>query len=149
MTPDTAVLMATYNSWMNRPLYDAALRMHEPEVITDRGAFFGSLLQTLNHIAVGDTIWLHRFAQCPASETLRSQLLAFPAPTSLHQEVAPSLQALKVYRSTLDELILLWARSLTALQLAAPLQYKNMAGVIQSKKFGSLVQHFFNQKWLR
>lgn len=98
MTPESAALMAKYNRWMNRRIYDAALQLPSSDVTKDRGAFFGSLLQTLNHIAVGDTIWLHRFSQLSGEEELRSRLTAFPMPTSLRQELAHSLPALHRYR---------------------------------------------------
>lgn len=138
--------MAKYNRWMNHRMYDAALQLPSSEVTKDRGAFFGSILQTLNHIAVGDTIWLHRFSQLSGEDGLRSKLTAFPQPTSLRQELVQSLQALHAYRSALDEIILAWADSLTAEQLGKRLRYTNMAGENQSKSFAALVQHFFNHQ---
>lgn len=138
--------MAEYNRWMNRRMFEAALRLPTSESTKDRGAFFGSLLQTLNHIAVADTIWLHRFAQLPDARELRASLASFPMPASLRQELAPSMQALKVYRTALDEVIMQWASSLTEQQLNVALAYKNMAGVVQSRSFAALVLHFFNHQ---
>ena len=54
-------LMAEYNRWMNQRLYAAAGRLDAPALAQDRGAFFGSILGTLNHLAVTDAIWLHRY----------------------------------------------------------------------------------------
>ena len=54
--------MARYNQWMNGKIYAAALQMGEPALRENRGAFFGSVFGTLNHIMVADTIWLKRFA---------------------------------------------------------------------------------------
>ena len=59
-------LMATYNQWINTSLYDAAATLGDDAVNLDRGAYFGSILGTLNHILVADTIWLKRFAGHPA-----------------------------------------------------------------------------------
>jgi len=146
MTPQTAALMANYNRWMNQRMYDAAGRLTDEEVSRDRGAFFGSLLQTLNHIAVGDTIWLHRFAQHPGAPTLGAELQQFPQPVSLRQEIASSLSKLQDYRRELDEVIVRWTQTLTAAQLASPLIYRNMAGRVHSRNFGYLVQHFFNHQ---
>lgn len=53
--------MAAYNGWMNRKLYEAAARLPDPERKADRGAFFGSIHSTLNHILWGDRVWLPRF----------------------------------------------------------------------------------------
>ena len=57
MTHQIATLLAEYNRWMNQRLYDAASTLPELELTRDRGAFFGSILQTLNHIAAADLIW--------------------------------------------------------------------------------------------
>jgi uncharacterized damage-inducible protein DinB len=146
MTPQTAALMANYNRWMNQRIYEAASSLPEDEVTKDRGAFFGSLFQTLNHIATADTIWLQRFAQQSDTSVLRTALAGFPQPTSLRYEIATSLNDLKTYRDRLDEIILRWAETLTTEQLASPLHYRNMAGQAHDKNFGHLVQHFFNHQ---
>src|SRR5579862_7023427 len=54
-------MLAAYNAWANERLYDAAARVPDAEYRRDRGAFFGSLHGTLNHLLVGDHIWMHRF----------------------------------------------------------------------------------------
>lgn len=146
MTPETAALMADYNRWMNQRMYEAAGRLAEDEVTKDRGAFFGSILGTLNHIAVADTIWLHRFAQHPDASALRTRLARFPLPTSLRQEIAGSLAALRNCRGELDEIIIQWSRALTPGGLEGPLVYRNMAGQAFSRKLGYLVLHFFNHQ---
>jgi uncharacterized damage-inducible protein DinB len=54
-------MLAAYNGWANERLYDAAARIPDAEYRRDRGAFFGSLHGTLNHLLLGDRIWMHRF----------------------------------------------------------------------------------------
>ncbi len=56
MTPQLAQLMAAYNRWMNVQIYDAAARLSDEELQADKGAFFGSILGTLNHLCAADTI---------------------------------------------------------------------------------------------
>lgn len=146
MTPQTAILMASYNHWMNQRMYEAACSLTEEEVKKDRGAFFGSIFQTLNHIAAADTIWLHRFSQHPEASILQAALICFPQPASLRQEISDSLSGLKNYRDNLDKIIMRWSQSLTPQQLTSPLVYCNMAGQPYSKNFGFLVQHFFNHQ---
>jgi uncharacterized damage-inducible protein DinB len=74
-TCDDILLLPRYNATMNRQLYDAAATLPHEAVVTDRGAFFGSLLGTLNHLVAADSIWLSRFAghatDFRALETLR------------------------------------------------------------------------------
>jgi uncharacterized damage-inducible protein DinB len=138
--------MAEYNCWMNRRLYEAAAKLPEDQVFEDRGAFFGSLFDTLNHIAVADLIWLHRFAQHEGLTELSSLMPGFPNPTSLRQRVAHSLPELAELRARIDEVITQLAGLATEHQLSATLRYGNTAGQKQAKNFGLLLQHFFNHQ---
>ena len=146
MTPQTAQLMAQYNSWMNQRLYAAAATLPDEALTLDRGAFFGSILQTLNHLAVGDTIWLHRFAQHPHAAPLRTALQPFAQPQSLKDTIAPTLAGLQPYRDALDGVIEDWSQTLTTDHLATGLHYQNTSGAPQHKNMGALVQHFFNHQ---
>ncbi|MEN9538820.1 MAG: hypothetical protein RLZZ126_1055, partial [Pseudomonadota bacterium] len=89
MTPKSVSLMAEYNRWMNQRVYAAAATLPAVALTAERGAFFGSILGTLNHIAVGDTIWLRRFARYPAGFASLVTLADVPHPTSLRQTLAP------------------------------------------------------------
>ena len=146
MTPQGAALMAAYNRWMNERIFDAAARLDATTLVADMGAFFGSILGTLNHIAVADTIWLHRFARHEASFPALVVLSGFPRPASLSEPVAPDLQGLRRYRGQLDDLIERWVAELTPEHFSSTVAYGNMAGVMTSKNFGALLQHFFNHQ---
>jgi uncharacterized damage-inducible protein DinB len=52
---DHIILMASYNAEMNTKLYAAARQLSAAELQADKGAFFASILGTLNHIVVADT----------------------------------------------------------------------------------------------
>ena len=69
------MMFAAYNRWANARIYDAAAALPEEAFKRDVGAFFGSLMGTLNHILVADRIWLKRFTgegEAPASlDTVR------------------------------------------------------------------------------
>ena len=54
--------MAAYNKWQNDNLFGAADRLTDEQRRADRGAFFGSIHATLNHLLWGDRIWMNRFA---------------------------------------------------------------------------------------
>ena len=53
-------MFAGYNAWCNERLYDAATQVPDAAYRADRGAFFKSLHGTLNHLLVGDRIWMQR-----------------------------------------------------------------------------------------
>ena len=54
--------LAKYNTLANRRLYEACARLSDTERKRARPAFFGSIHGTLNHLMVGDRIWLARFS---------------------------------------------------------------------------------------
>ncbi len=139
-------LMASYNSWMNKSVYEAASRLGFEECEKDRGAFFGSIIGTLNHILVGDTIWLKRFAD---HETIFSSLdyvRSIEAPKSLDEKLYSTLAQLETERTNMDKVIVEFASELTDNAIASSLSYKNTNGEPFVKSFGHLLQHFFNHQ---
>ncbi|MCS6855618.1 MAG: damage-inducible protein DinB, partial [Elioraea sp.] len=56
ISPAWCRLMAAYNAEMNRRIYRAAAQLSDAERTRDRGAFFGSIHATLNHILWGDRV---------------------------------------------------------------------------------------------
>ncbi|MEM7445041.1 MAG: DinB family protein [Pseudomonadota bacterium] len=62
ITLEFAKTMARYNRWQNESVVAAASRLTDQDRWRDRGAFFRSIAETLNHILWDDRIWLARFA---------------------------------------------------------------------------------------
>ena len=58
-------LMAAYSEWQNSSVYGAADSLTDDARREDRGAFFGSIHATLNHLLWGDQLWLHRLGGTP------------------------------------------------------------------------------------
>jgi len=139
-------LMAEYNQWMNAKLYEAAQRLPHGELVANRRAFFGSLLGTLNHLCVSDTLWLKRFAAHPAQHAALDLVRALPRPSALDQLMSTDLPALRHHRQSLDNTILAWAQALTEDDLNHVLHYTNTKGVVAHKAFFSLAVHFFNHQ---
>ena len=138
-------LLATYNQWMNNKVYEAALRLDNTELTKDRGAFFGSILGTLNHIYVGDIIWLKRFASHPTSPSL-SDVIELPTPRHLDQILFEDIGELAKQRAWLDNQIIHWVEQLSDQDLDSLLSYHNTKGIPANKHFGSLILHFFNHQ---
>jgi uncharacterized damage-inducible protein DinB len=61
VTPAFVQTMASYNAIMNRALYDAAGRLSDDARRAERGAFWGSIHGTFNHLLWADQIWMSRF----------------------------------------------------------------------------------------
>jgi uncharacterized damage-inducible protein DinB len=139
------VLLAAYNASMNRKLYAAAAKLPHTELCADRGAFFGSLFGTLNHIIAADTLWLHRFMGHPSRFHALQPLRDMPKPASLTQQFGADLPSLLEHRTRLDEIITALAAELSDADLNQVLSYQNSRGTFR-KHFGSLVLHFFNHQ---
>ncbi len=139
-------LMARYNQWVNNKLYDCAASLSADELTQDRGAFFGSIIGTLNHILVADIIWLKRFALHPNHLESLDKLTEVEQPARLNDIFHEDLQALTAARRWLDEHIIELSREVSAEDLASNLEYSDIAGNPYSNVFGELLQHFFNHQ---
>lgn len=139
-------LLAAYNQWMNSKVYQAAGRLPAMELARDRGAFFGSILGTLNHIVVADTIWLKRFANHAACGASLQEVAHLPNPASLGQIVFSELAELIEHRNRLDRIIIGWIDGLSDQDLDTVLHYHNAKGISINKRLSELVLHFFNHQ---
>lgn len=144
-TREDIILFASYNASMNGRLYAAAALLPKEVLGADRGAFFGSIIGTLNHIVAGDTIWLRRFMAHPANFASLKVMADIAAPTGLAHRYSEELEALWEHRVRLDAIIVAMAAELTEHALAQPLPYRNARGD-QRKNFGSLLLHFFSHQ---
>nr|WP_136067600.1 DinB family protein [Halomonas sp. EAR18] len=139
-------LLAVYNRWMNSKIYAAAGRLGVTELARDRGAFFGSILGTLNHLLVADTIWLKRFATHPSGFASLREVVKLPDPVSLDQLLFEDFTALSERRAWLDIQIVDWVGKLSGDDLNVLFEYRNTRGVPYCRRFSSLVLHFFNHQ---
>lgn len=142
----TFKLLAEYNAWMNSKIYAAAKQLSASELAAPRGAFFGSILGTLNHIVVGDRIWLRRFATHPSCNSVLARVCEMRQPTSLDEVLYDDFNEIFEHRTLLDGIITHWASALTDRDLDHVLTYTTTKGVLNRKRFGTLVTHFFNHQ---
>ena len=142
-TLDQFKLFAEYNKLMNRRIVESAGKLSEAQLKGDRGAFFKSVLGTLNHILVGDIIWLKRFQSHPANEKALQYLSTIEHPASLVSFLFDDLSRLKTEREKIDDVIINWIAAISDSDLNDYLTYKNMAGQEQRKPVDSLISHLF------
>ena len=131
---------------MNKSMYEAASRLGSEECEKDRGAFFESIIGTLNHILVGDIIWLKRFANHETKFPSLDYVRSIKTPASLDVKLYSTLAQLETERSKMDKVIVEFASKLTDNVIASSLSYKNTNGDSFVKNFGHLLQHFFNHQ---
>jgi uncharacterized damage-inducible protein DinB len=139
-------LLARYNQVMNKQIYNTAAQLPAAELELDRGAFFRSITGTLNHIYVADIIWLQRFATHSANHLALHPVSQLERPGSLRTILYADFDKLFSARTSLDQTILDWTTEISASDLDYLLSYHNMKGEPGTKKFVSLVLHFFNHQ---
>lgn len=128
-------MMADYNAWANARLYDASLALSSEAVRRDTGAFFGSVLHTLNHIYVADTIWMSRFRGLPNP------------PWTLDHVAQEEPVGLRKRREALDRDIIGFTGGLKADQLATEISYFTVTGPAKvTQPMGAALAHFFNHQ---
>lgn len=143
---DQFELLSIYNQWMNSKIYKSASLLAATDLTKDRGAFFGSILGTLNHILVGDTLWLKRFADHSSRVSSLQEVANLPNPTSLSQIVYDDIGSLSEHRAWLDRQIISWIAELPKGDLDSVLSYHNTKGIPVNKRYSSLILHFFNHQ---
>ena len=144
---DNYRLLARYNRWFNQRLFDACEQLTDEERKRDRGAFFGSIHNTLNHLIWGDQAWLKRFAaQGVAFEALPDSLLALPA-GALHGTVLyENWAALRAQRERLDAAIEDFAERMPEDYPLRIMRYANTRGVQREHPVWQALTHFFNHQ---
>ena len=126
---------ARYNRWANRRIYDACAKLPPADYFAPRPSFFGSIHATLNHILVGDSIWLGRFRG------------AVPAHLkSLDQILHEDSQSLRAAREAKDAEIVAFCDGLDSAALAGSFTYTNMRGERFTDPLFPPLTHFFNHQ---
>ncbi len=128
-------MFAGYNAWCNERLYDAASKVGDAEYRADRGAFFKSLHGTLNHLLVGDRIWMARFTGEGA------------VPSSLDEILYDDFAALRVARRAEDARIGRYIESLSAAELAGTIRFRTFVRPETIEQpLQPALDHFFNHQ---
>lgn len=138
ISPAHVQVMARYNRWQNSSIYTAADTLQDGERKAVRGAFFGSIHGTLNHLLWGDRMWMHRLAGWPA-----------PRPKTIRESVDyfEDWETLKQERQSSDEAIIAWADELAPPMLDGNLTwYSGALGREVTKPRWVLIAHLFNHQ---
>jgi uncharacterized damage-inducible protein DinB len=137
VTPAFVRTMAAYNAAMNTRMYDAAGRLSDSARREMRGAFWGSIHGTLNHLLWADQIWMSRFDGWE--------------PPKIGQKDSASLIAdfgeLARERARADAKISAWAARVDEAWLSGDQTW--YSGSVQREVTlprGTLMMHFFNHQ---
>lgn len=129
------MMFAAYNRWANARVYEAAADLNEKEWQKDTGAFFGSMMGTLNHLVATDRIWMKRFTGLGE------------APHALDAIVDRSFEGLRQARVKEDARIMEWVDALSEEDLEGRFTYVTVTDVrTVSQRIAPALAHLFNHQ---
>jgi uncharacterized damage-inducible protein DinB len=128
-------MLAGYNAWANGRLYEAAARLSDEDYRADYGAFFGSVHGTLNHLLVGDRIWMHRFTGEGA------------VPATLDETLYDDFTVLRRARQAEDARIIAFIATLAPSDFDRTIRYRTMSNPADiEQQLGQALLHLFNHQ---
>lgn len=131
------ITMARYNAWQNNGIKAIVDKMDEAELRRDRGAHFGSILGTLNHILWADRTWMSRLTGSAKP----------PGDIRTSVDLAPTPAVWGAERFVTDGAIRLWAGKLRAIDLTGPMTWHSgVLGREVSMPIGTCIVHMFNHQ---
>jgi len=138
ISADYVSVMARYNAWQNKQIMGAVDVMDEEALYRDHGAFFGSIMHTLNHLLWGDTLWMNRFSAAFEPPSV---------PAAEHTAYTPSSAAWQTARAELDARIIDWSQTVSSADLAGDLTWTSaMEGTTMRQPMALCVATVFNHQ---
>jgi uncharacterized damage-inducible protein DinB len=127
MTAQEARRHLRYSAWASRRVLDAVNALPEEQRGRDMGSSHGGLLGTLNHILLGDRIWIARI---------------------LGTTIEPSGEPIEVEWPAVQKRWDDWARSVTDDDLARRIDFKDFRGGARQSAASEIVMHVVNHATL-
>jgi uncharacterized damage-inducible protein DinB len=139
--------MAKYNTRMNKQILSVTEHLNHEILNENKGAYFHSIIGTLNHILIGDIIWLTRFNFHSENYKSLKDVIALPKPKGLNDILFSEIKPFTHARSTIDSAIIQWLSvDVNEMDFRRNLEYSNTKGIKSSRNFGELVSHLFNHQ---
>ena len=128
-------MLGRYNTIINQRLYGACAQLPDEEYRKERSGSFRSIHRTLNHVLLGDRIWMSRFTGHGFTMT--------PGLDTVLYDDFPSLRAA---RESEDLRIEAFLADLTEAFLGKDFRYVNNAGNLCVDAAPLVLAHFFNHQ---
>jgi len=137
---------AKYNKWINNKLYKTVSLLTQQDFEQERGAFFGSIQSTLNHILVWDISWLQRITNHTIKYKALDYVKTLDKPKGHQHRLHKTFEELFEARAKMDNCLIQFCDELKENDFTSVFIYKNMSGIKQYKNFGGVLQHIFNHQ---
>lgn len=127
-------MLASYNQKANRKLYEVCSQLSDAQRKQIRPAFFKTIHGTLNHIMIGDRIWMGRFKGQEMPSTKLDAILYH------------DFEILQKVRELEDKNIEVFISNLSEEFFRNTIRYVNNQGKIYQDSAQLLLAHFFNHQ---
>ena len=127
-------LLARFNAWANGRLYGTVAGLSDGDYRRDRGAFFGSIHNTLNHLLVVDRLWIGRIEGSEHGVRALDQILY------------EDFDSLRAARRAEDGRIVRFVDGLDADALCRVVSYRTMAGMPGETRADLILVTLFNHQ---
>jgi uncharacterized damage-inducible protein DinB len=128
-------LMARFNRWANGRLYEVVARLPDEAYRADKGAFFGSIHHTLNHLLLVDRLWTGRIEG--KDRGIRS----------LDQILYEDFVELRAARREEDRHLIELVDRMDEAELERPVRYRRMIGEgLEEARSGHILLTLFNHQ---
>ena len=124
--------MARFNRWANRRLYEACAALTATQWKTPLPGAFGTLRDTLAHVAEVDLLWLARGGR------------RLPATVKAGDSI--DLATLAEHRGAIDDSLVLWTEVLGEDDLDQRLSYRDTEGVARETPLALALAHMFDHQ---
>jgi uncharacterized damage-inducible protein DinB len=131
---DAFRILARYNRIANERLYEQCGQLDLDEYLRERQGSFGSIHRLLNHMLLGDRIWMSRFAGGGSTTPPLNSILC------------ETFAALRSARTEQDASIEAFFDKVDSGFLERPLSYTNSLGKPYVEAPPAAVLHFFNHQ---
>ena len=131
-------MFARYNAWANAALYEAAAGLTDADYRADKGAFFGSVHGTLNHLLTTDRVWFQRITGTAPTG---------PVPDRLDAILFADFGALRVARVAEDARIIADLDGLDEAAYQGSIRYRRVSTPDEfDQKLIEALAHVFNHQ---
>ncbi|MGE0734381.1 MAG: DinB family protein [Alphaproteobacteria bacterium] len=134
LSPAYVAALARYNRWANERLYHAVAGLTDSEYRKTRPSFFGSIRNTLNHLLVGDKVWMARFEGGASGIA------------SLDQILHDDFDSLRRARAAEDARIVAALENFDAAKLSTVLVYRSLTAGEARVRYDLGLAHMFNHQ---
>ena len=138
------IRLAQYNTWFNGELYKHTATLDDAARKQDRGAFFGSIHDTLDHILLCDRSWLGRVRKSSLPFASLEGAALVENLSDLRAGVTQDWDELVAFRAETDAVMERFVAELTPELLGSDVDYTNSKGVPFSNPLWHVVAHVFN-----